>query len=369
MPTGEQKSKITQPLFDLPSARPTTRRLADLLRTGKADGRSSEALLPDADHRADDARYQEVVCRSALNRVKGMPFGWTLNPYRGCTHACHYCFARRYHRHLELDSDDEFSSVILVKTNFPEVLRQELARPGWRPELIGFGTATDPYQPIEGHCRLTRRALEALVETPSPVGLITKGPMVVRDLDLLVELSRRTTCTVHMSVPTVDEETWPRIEPGAAHPRQRLRAIRTLADAGIEAGVLLAPVIPGLTSQPRKLEATVKAIADHGARFCGAIVMHLEDGTRDHFMRFLEREFPELAPRVDRLYAGKYAPPGYRRQVGDVLKLLRELGSPVGPNSRWRRPPSVRTRTERRIRGACGRTEGTQAEVPRAGPG
>ncbi len=273
-----------------------------------------------------------------------MPFSWTLNPYRGCTHACHYCFARRYQRHLELDSRDEFSSVILVKTSFADVLRKELVCPGRRPALIGFGTATDPYQPIEGHYRLTRRALEALVEHPTPVGLITKGPMVVRDLDLLAELSRRTTCTVHMSVPTVDEETWPRIEPGTAHPLQRLRAIRTLADAGIEAGVILAPVVPGLTSQPRKLEATVKAIADHGARFCGGFVMHLEGGTRDHFLRFLEREFPDLAPRVDRLYAGKYAPPSYRRQVSDVLTLLRERYGLAGRSERDPAPSSIETR-------------------------
>lgn len=253
-----------------------------------------------------------------------MPFGWTLNPYRGCTHACHYCFARRYQHHLELDSDDEFSSLILVKTNFPEVLRRELARPTWRGELVGFGTATDPYQPIEGHYQLTRRALEALVDHPTPVGFVTKGPMIVRDIDLLVELSRRTTCTVHMSVPTVDDDTWPVIEPGAAHPLQRLRAVRALSDAGIEAGVLIAPVVPGITSHPAKMERTVKAVADHGARFCGAMVMHLEGGTRDHFMRFLSQEFPELAPRVGRLYAGKYAPKAYQDQVHGVLKMLRD---------------------------------------------
>ena len=211
--------------------------------------------MPDAVHRADDAHYQEVTCRSALNRVKGMPFGWTLNPYRGCTHGCHYCFARRYQTHLELDAGDEFSSVILVKVNFADVLRGELARRKCRRELVGFGTATDPYQPIEGHYRLIRRSLEALVDHSTPVGLITKGPMVVRDLDLLVELSRRTTCTVHMSVPTVDEEAWRALEPGTAHPLQRLRAVRALADAGVEAGVIMAPIVPGLTSHPAKSNA------------------------------------------------------------------------------------------------------------------
>ena len=203
-------------------------------------------------HLADDATYQEVVCRSALNRVKGMPFRWTLNPYRGCTHGCHYCFARRYQHQLELDAGDAFSSVVLVKTNFPEVLRRELDRPRWRPELVAFGTATDPYQPIEGRYQITRRSLMALAANPTPVGLITKGPMVVRDRDLLVELSRRTACTVSVSVPTVDEDAWRALEPGTAHPLQRLRAVRALTDAGVDAGVLMAPIVSPVQLAPGK---------------------------------------------------------------------------------------------------------------------
>ena len=324
---GEQTSKIREragpTLFDLSPPRPTTRQVADGIREGRAGDPSRPAALPSAVRRADEARYQEVTCRSALNRVRGMPFGWTLNPYRGCTHGCHYCFARRYQFQLELGSGDDFASVIFVKVNFVDVLRRELASPRWRPELIGFGTATDPYQPIEGRYRLSRRVLETLVERPSPIGLITKGPMVVRDADLLRDLSARTDCTVHVSVPTVDEDAWAALEPGTAHPLQRLRAVRALADAGIEAGVLVAPIVPGLTSHPAKIERTVKAIADHGARFCGAVVLHLEGGTREHFMRFLDREFPELAPRMDRLYAGKYAPRRYRDQVHRVLELMR----------------------------------------------
>ncbi len=325
---GEQKSntgpgRAAATLFDLSPPQPTTRQVADRVREGRARDPARPADLPAALRRADDARYQEVTCRSALNRVRGMPFGWTLNPYRGCTHGCHYCFARRYQSHLELDAGDEFASVILVKVNFVEVLRRELARPRRGPAPIGFGTATDPYQPIEGRYRLSRGVLEALVERPSPVGLITKGPMVVRDADLLEDLSERTDCTVHVSVPTVDEDAWAVLEPGTAHPRQRLRAVRELTDRGIRAGVLVAPIVPGLTSHPAKIERTVKAIADHGARFCGAVVLHLEGGTREHFLRFLDREFPDLAPRVDRLYAGKYAPRRYRDQVHGVLELMR----------------------------------------------
>jgi len=187
-------------LFDSPVWPPTTRAITlTVLRDGSAG-------LDQAQRRADNARYQEVTCRSALSAVKGMPFRWTLNPYRGCTHACHYCFARRYQTQFALGPDDEFSSLIFVKHNFPDVLRRELDKPSWKRELVVLGTATDPYQPIEGHYKLTRRSLEALLAARTPVGLVTKGPMVVRDADLLAELGRHARCTVHISVPTVDEE-------------------------------------------------------------------------------------------------------------------------------------------------------------------
>ena len=191
------------------------------------------------------------------------------------------------------------------------------------PDLVAFGTATDPYQPIEGHYRLSRQTLEALVDNPTPIGLITKGPMVVRDKDLLSELSRHTRTTVSMSVPSVDEEAWQRLEPGTAHPFQRLRAVRDLRDAGIDAGVLMAPIVPGITSQPAKLERTIKAIADHGATYVGGFVMHLEGGTRDHFMTFLSRKFPHLVERYGRLYAGKYPRTAYAERVRTVLGAIR----------------------------------------------
>src|SRR3982751_842111 len=206
-------------LFDLGPRQPTTR---DVARTVKEGG---AAALPEAERRADRATYQEITCRSAINRVKGMPFDWTLNPYRGCTHACHYCFARRYHTQFELDSDDQFASVILVKRNFVEVLRRELDRPSWKREQVALGTATDPYQPIEGHYKLTRHTIEALTLARTPTGIVTKGPMIVRDRDVLTALARVTSCTVYMSVPTVDEDAWRTLEPGTAHPLQRLRAV------------------------------------------------------------------------------------------------------------------------------------------------
>src|SRR4051812_40424815 len=305
-------------LFVLGS-KPTTRGVANAIKqAGVAAG------LAGADHRADDASYQEVTCRSALNRVEGMPFSWTLNPYRGCTHGCHYCFARRYHSQFEMNSSDDFASKILVKTNLVDVLARELDRPAWKRERVAFGTATDPYQPIEGHYKLTRRSLEVLTRARTSVGLITKGPMVVRDKDVLVDLTKAAGCTVYVSVPSVDEDAWRTLEPGVASPIQRLRALRELVDAGIHAGVLMAPIVPGFTSSRRKVEDTVKAIADHGARFVGAAVMRLEDGTRDHFLKFIEQNFPSMLPGLTRLYGKKEAPAAYRHEVHAMVRVLQD---------------------------------------------
>jgi DNA repair photolyase len=305
-------------LFDLGRPAPTTRQIADLVREG-----GGAAALTEATRRADAARYQEVRCRSALNPVKGMPFQWTLNPYRGCTHACHYCYARRYHTQFELGADDEFASIIFVKTNFVSMLRRELQKPSWKGEYVAVGTATDCYQPIEGHYKLTRGALEALCEFRNPAGVVTKGPMIVRDKDVLADLSERAGCSVYVSVPCVDEDVWRQLEPGTAHPMQRLRAVRELVDAGVRAGVLMNPIVPGLSSKPALIERTMKAIADHGARFVGCNVMFLEGGTRDHFMRWLSAEYPHLVDGYTELYARKYAPAAYRREVQTMVNDLR----------------------------------------------
>ena len=295
----------------------TTRDIAGLVKAG------GTGALTDAALKADQARYQEIDCRSALNKVHGMAyFKWTLNPYRGCTHACHYCFARRYHTQFEMNADDDFASMILIKRNFVEVLRRELDRPSWAREHVGLGTATDPYQPIEGQYRLTRGTIEALTRARTSAGIVTKGPMIVRDKDVLAALHRAAPSIVHMSVPTVDEDAWRALEPGTAHPMQRLRAVRELADAGVNVGVLMAPIVPGFSSSRSKIERTIKAIADHGAQFVGCNVMYLQDGTRTHFMRFLEREFPAMAPRMERLYAKKSPPPAYSKEVKAMVRAL-----------------------------------------------
>jgi len=309
----------TAPLFlDLGKPKPTVRQVADLVKAGGAEA------LTEAIRRADAAKYQEVRCRSALNQVKGMPFEWTLNPYRGCTHGCHYCYARRYQTQFELGSDDEFASIILVKTNFVETLRAELDKPSWEGDYVVVGAATDCYQPIEGYYKLTRGSLEALCAHRNPTGIITKGPMIVRDTDILQQITAHAACNVCISVPSVDEDAWRQLEPGTAHPLQRLRAVRELVDAGIHAGVLMNPIVPGITSKPALLERTVKAIADHGAQFVGCNVMFLEGGTRDHFMRWLQQEFPELVDGYGKLYARKYAPTAYRKEVSGLITMLKK---------------------------------------------
>ena len=331
---GEVKAKQTMGapekplLFDLGPRPPTTRTIALQVREHGAES------LDQAQRRADEARYQEVTCRSALNAVQGMPFNWTLSPYRGCTHGCHYCFARRYQTQFELGPGDDFSSLIFVKVNFAEVLRRELDKPSWKREQVVLGTATDPYQPIEGHYKLTRRSLEALIAGRTPVGIVTKGPMIVRDADLLAELSRVAACTVCLSVPTVDEDAWRALEPGTAHPLQRLRAVRRLRDAGVNAGVLMAPVVPGFTTQTSRLEATIRAVAEHGAAFMGANLLHLKGGTKDHFMGFLAREYPHMVQSYERLYAGPYASAEY---VGTVRALIDMLQDKHRVNQRARK--------------------------------
>lgn len=310
-------SKEASQLSLLPApAAPSLRDVTEAVREAGLDG------LPGARRLADQARYQEIHARSALVRVQApaMPFRWALNPYRGCTHACEYCYARKYQWHLELGAGDDFSSVILVKTNLPEVLARELGRRTWTRETVAVGTATDPYQPIEGHYRITRRAIEALTAARTPFSIVTKGPLVVRDRDVLAAAARVVSCRVYVSVPSVDEDAWARLEPGTAPPAQRLRAVRQLVDAGIDAGVLMMPLVPGITTSRAIVERTLQAIADAGARFVGANVARFEHGARQHFFGFLEREYPALADGYRRLYARGAADVGYVREVDAMVK-------------------------------------------------
>jgi DNA repair photolyase len=271
--------------------------------------------LTEAALRADQARYQEVEVRAALADVRGMPFRWALNPYRGCTHACTYCYARKYQRHLELDAGDDFSSLILVKINLARVLAREIGRPSWGRETVAIGTATDPYQPIEGHYKLTRQSAALLAGSRTPFSVVAKGPMVVRDTDVFQEAMKAAGCEILVSVPTVDETAWPRLEPGAAPPLQRLRAIEHLTNAGIDTGVLMMPLVAGVSTSRSAIERTLVAIRDSGARFVGANVARFDPGVREYFFDFLGREYPHLLPGYERLYTRTSARPDYERQI------------------------------------------------------
>jgi len=309
---------------------PTLRAVADAVRLGGVEGLTSAVLL------ADEARYQEVTVRSALTRPRGMPFRWALNPYRGCTHACEYCYARKYQGHLDLGRGDDFSQLILVKRNIADLLRREVTRAGWNAERVAVGTATDPYQPAEGRYRLTRRCLETLVLHDTPFTLVTKGPLVVRDVDVFLEATRRAGGQVVMSVASVDEQVWHKLAPGTAPPAQRLKAIAALARAGVDASVLMMPLLPGISTAAGAIERTVRAIADTGARLLGANVGHFETGVREHFFAVLGREYPDLVEGYARLYGRGYAPAGYGSAVKQLVRRACRRASEIRPDSEAR---------------------------------
>jgi DNA repair photolyase len=282
--------------------------------------------------------YFEIVAKSALNRVQHMAFNWSLNPYQGCFHSCVYCFARAHAKLADRDPGAGFSARVGVKVNAPELLRDELSRRSWKREMVAFGTATDPYQPIEGTYRITRRCLEAFRDYRTPIGLITKGTMVVRDIDVLVELSRRAKATVTFSVPTVDEGVWARTEPGTPPPRKRLKILKRLVDAGIEAGVGMAPVLPGLSDSRDQLKATVAAAAEAGACYVWANVVYMKPGTKEYFMEFLARDYPQLLPKYREMFRGAYAPNGVKSAIVDQVNgLKREFE--LGDRRAWRAEP------------------------------
>jgi DNA repair photolyase len=247
--------------------------------------------------------YREEPCKGALNRVKGMMFSWSLNPYMGCVHQCTFCYVRAFELRADRPYDDRYGRSIRVKTNVVEVLRAELARPSWRREPVAVGAATDPYQPAEGRYRLTRGCIEALGEAANPFSLITRGPLVVRDVDVLAAAAARTDVSVTFSVPTLDDEIWRKTEPGTAHPRQRLRALRALVDAGVKASVGMAPLLPGISDRPELIERVVREAREAGACGVWANLLFLRPGTREHFLQALAEDFPEHLERYERLYA------------------------------------------------------------------
>ncbi|MEU6863272.1 Rv2578c family radical SAM protein [Streptomyces sp. NPDC046876] len=281
--------------------------------------------------------FHEVRARSILNRVPGasrMPFEWTVNPYRGCSHACVYCFARKTHSYLDLDTGLGFDSQIVVKTNAPELLRRELGSRRWSGAHIAMGTNVDCYQRAEGRYRLMPGIIEALHERANPFSILTKGTLILRDLPLLRAAAEVTEVGISVSVGFTDTALWRTVEPGTPSPAARLAAVRALTDAGIECGVLMAPVIPFLGDSPEQLRATVAAVAASGATSVTPLVLHLRPGAREWFTAWLGRHHPHLVGRYARMYAdGAYAPTWYQRRITrQVHELAAEFG--IGPARR-----------------------------------
>ncbi len=294
-------------------------------------------------------QFLEVDAKSIINNVPGPPrfgFSYTINAYRGCSHACRYCFARPTHEYLGLDLGADFDTKIVVKRNAVELVRAETAPARWGGDLIAMGTNTDPYQAAEGKYRLTRGILEVMADRANPVSILTKSPLVLRDLDVLSDLAGRARLRVDFSVGTVDEAVWRATEPGTAHPQRRLDAVARLNDAGIRSGVLMGPVLPGISDGTEQLRAAVQAATAAGAVGIGHVPLHLGPGIKEHFMGWIRRERPELLPLYEDLYGGrgKQAAPRYRAWLGRTVgDLVRELGGPESrPAARRPRPAAAR---------------------------
>jgi len=269
-------------------------------------------------------QFLEQPCRTALNRVSNMSFKWSLNPYMGCAHRCTFCYVRGFERRADRPSDDRYGRTVRVKVNVADVLRAELARTSWRRELVAIGAATDPYQPAEGRYRITRACLQVLADARNPFSLITRGPMVVRDVDVLAYAARRAEVDVTFSIPTLDVDVWRRTEPGTAPPRSRLRALKRLVDAGIDAGVGIAPILPGITDTREGLAAVVSAARDAGATSVWCNVLYLQPGTREHFLDHLARDWPELLDRYRQLYRRPYLERAHTEPIRAEVAALRK---------------------------------------------
>ena len=290
-----------------------------------------------------DTRFYEVRAKSALNRVperSRMPFRWTINPYRGCSHACVYCFARPTHTYLDMDAGRDFEREIVVKVNAPEVVRTELARPSWKGEHIAMGTNTDPYQWVEGRYKLMRGIWAALRDHANPCSVLTKSPLLLRDLDLMLEIAAVTDIAANLSIPTMDEKPWRASEPHTPSPRARMEAVAELNRAGIPTGILVAPLMPGINDDPRQVERILEAAGEAGAVGVSGIALHLRGEVRGIFMEWLRSYRPDLVDRYEGLYArGAYAP---REEQDRLRRLLATTNLRTGPEAPRRSPADTR---------------------------
>jgi DNA repair photolyase len=290
-----------------------------------------------------DTRFYEVRAKSALNRVpeqSQVPFRWTINPYRGCSHSCVYCFARPTHKYLDFNAGRDFEKEIVVKVNVPEVLRRELARPSWKGEHVALGTNTDPYQWVEGRYKLMPGIWEAFRDFLNPCSILTKSPLLLRDLPLMQEVAQVAPIQASLSIPTLEEKAWRATEPHTPNPRARIEAVAELNRAGIPCGVLVAPLMPGINDSPEQVERILELCAEAGATHISGIALHLRGEVRDIFMDWLRSQRPDLVPRYEKLYArGAYAPRAERERLSALVARGRSrLAGYVReqPMMRWR---------------------------------
>jgi DNA repair photolyase len=291
---------------------------------------ADELFLPDlGSGRMSDLEFLHVTAKRILNRVPShsrAPANWTINVYRGCSHACLYCFARPTHEYLGLNLGEDFDRKIVVKINAVEKLRAELAAPSWRREPVAMGTNTDPYQRAEAKYRLTRGVLEALTEQNTPFSILTKSPLVTRDLDIITAAAEQVEVSVNFSIATLDERVWRLTEPGAPNPRRRMDAMARVSAAGIATGALMAPILPGLSDRPDQLRDVVAAVRGAGGRLLGIGPLHLRPGVREHFLGWLASVDPDRHADYQRRYATTdHAPERY------LAELYRRAGLPRRP--------------------------------------
>ena len=271
------------------------------------------------------AEVQEIYCKTLLNRIEvpNFPFKWTLNPYRGCRHACRYCYARPTHEFWGMDAGREFEQRVFAKVNAPEVLRKELQRPWWMGGSIAIGTASDPYEPAEAQYKLTRRIIQVLAEFRNPASITTKGVLVRRDVDVLLELAENAEVQVNFSVGSVDERVWKLTEPGAPSPAARLEAMQFLVENGVTAGVMMAPLLPGISDGSESIDAVAAAAAAHKAQYLAGNLLFLKPGSKEWFMPMLRETYPRLVPAYNKLYRKTYAPRDYTQRVLEQVDAAR----------------------------------------------
>jgi DNA repair photolyase len=274
--------------------------------------------------------FIEAEAKTIINKVPGnyLPFNWTINPYRGCSHGCVSCFARVTHTYMDMNAGRDFETKIVVKVNAPDLLRRELVAKKWKGEHIAMGTSTDPYQRAEGRYKLMPRIITALTEFRNPFSILTRGPLILRDLELLREAAEVTEVATALSIPTIDDEAWRKTEPHAPHPRKRMEAVATLNAAGIPCGVMVAPILPGISDDPKLLMDVVRAAVDAGATHISPILLHLRPVVREEYMAWLKDAYPDLVGPYEEMYStGAYGPKEMRKDLGRrVSGLVRAAG-------------------------------------------